>query len=108
MRHASLLCGAGVGGCLLAAGLCYGLGGLRAAGGVTGAMVLVGVFFRVILDLRWPGRLVVVPVLGWIPGVMLCWAVENLQERRLALLTLGAGSLALQAIVHFHKRSPAG
>lgn len=105
MRHASLLCGTGAGGCLLAADLSYGLCGLRAASGVTGAMVLVAVFLRVILDLRWPGRLVVVPALGWTPGFVLCWAVENLQDRWLALV---AGSLALQAIVHFHSRSSAG
>lgn len=100
----SLLCGAGACGCLLAAGLGYGASGLRTVTGIAVVMFLFALSTLAFFAFRWPGRLALIPAFGWIPGVVLGWAMGSVTDRWVALLGLGTGLLILEAIVHLHER----
>lgn len=101
-RRLFLLCAAGSGGCLLAAGLAYGLSGLRTAVGITTTMALYVLIVRVLLVLRWPGRLVLLVALGWVPGVVFGSIVGSVTDRWVAVLGFAAGICGIQALVHRH------
>jgi hypothetical protein len=103
-RRLTLLCATGAGGCLLAAALAYGWSGLRTAVGIAATMALYALIVRVLLVLRWPGRLVLLVALGWVPGVMFGLVVGSVTDRWVTELGFAAGLLAVEALVHRHER----
>ena len=89
---------------MLAAGLAYGWSGLRTAVGITTTMALYVLSVRVLLVLRWPGRLVFLVALGWVPGVVFGSIVGSVTDRWVAVLGFAAGLFGVQALVHRHER----